>query len=138
MPPLTRWLIRTALLYLVLALLTGVLVAAGQATRLPYPFASLAPLYYQILMVGWTTQLICGVAYWMFPISSREAPRGNRLLGWLTYGALNVGLLLQVLVETLAVIDLYSQGWLVGIAALLQFVAALAFVTNTWQRIKGH
>ncbi len=46
-------------------------------------------------MLGWATQLIGGVALWMFPPLSREQPRGDERLGWFAYGALNGGLLLR-------------------------------------------
>ena len=137
MPPLTRWFIRTALLYLVLSLVSGVLVAAGSLTRFPYPIASLSTLYFQILMVGWITQLIFGVAYWMFPTFSREHPRRSPMLGWVAYVSLNAGLLLQVVVELLGIVNANAAGWMGGVSILLQFAAALAFVINTWNRVKG-
>lgn len=138
MPKLTRWFIKTGLLYLVVALLTGVLTTAGAVTALPYPFASLSNLYIQILMAGWLTQLIFGVANWMFPVFSREAPRGNEQLGWASYALLNAGLVLHILIAFLGVSGAVAPGWLAGVASVFLFLAALAFVANTWQRVKGH
>lgn len=138
MPRLTRWYIKTGLIYLVLGLLTGVLVAADAAVQLPYPFAALGPVYFQILMIGWVSQLIFGVGNWMFPIFTREAPRRNPSLGWLAYALLNVGLVLHIVDQFLAVAGRPLSGWLAGIAATLWFLAALAFVVNTWHRVKGH
>jgi hypothetical protein len=62
LPQLSRWLIRTALVYLLVSLMVGVaqpsLTSAGLI---------LWPTYVHLLVVGWLTQLIFGVAYWMFP-----------------------------------------------------------------------
>lgn len=137
MPRLTRWFIKTGLVYLVLALLTGVLVAADLAVSLPYPFAALAPLYYRILMIGWVTQLIFGVANWMFPIFTREAPRRRPTVGWFAYASLNLGLLLHIALEFLVVLTELPAGWTRVLPAMLWFIAAVAFVFNTWPRVKG-
>lgn len=50
-------------------------------------------------MVGWVTQMIIGVAFWMFPKYTRERPRGSEALAWITYVLLNVGLLLRAIAE---------------------------------------
>lgn len=140
MPPLTRWFIKTGLLYLVLSLVTGVIAAADPVVQLPYPLAGLMPLYFQLLMLGWITQLIFGIAYWMFPIASRENPRGNPRLGWVAYICLNAGLLIRGISEltnALNVFHFHALPWATGLSLTLQLVAALAFVANTWARVKG-
>ncbi|MEW6566563.1 MAG: hypothetical protein AB1449_00055 [Chloroflexota bacterium] len=86
-------------------------------------------------MVGWVTQLILGVVFWMFPKESLERPRGRLWLGWATYGLLNLGLLLRVVGEPLAARP-SGWGWMLVAAAVLQWLAGLAFVFNTWGRIK--
>lgn len=139
MPPLTRWFIKTALVYLVLSLILGVLVVAGPVLQLLQPLAGLSSLHVQLLMIGWITQLIFGVANWMFPIFTRDEPRRNPNLGWLAYALINAGLIVQVgsdLVRALGIFPL--PPWTAGVAVLLLFLAALAFVVNIWYRIKGH
>lgn len=139
MPSLTRWFIKTALVYLVLSLLTGVFAAADPVLQLPYPLAGLMPLYFQLLSVGWITQLIFGIAYWMFPIASREEPRGSSLLGWVAYISLNTGLVISGVTQVANVLDaLPTLPWATELAYLLHLVAAIAFVVNTWNRVKGH
>lgn len=66
MPVLTRWFLKAALLYLVAALITGVVLALPASSASP-AIAALTPVYFHLLMVGWVTQMIFGVAYWMFP-----------------------------------------------------------------------
>ncbi len=101
MYPQARIFIRTALAYLVAAFLVGGLVLVNQGLALDSRIGALLPVFYHLLMVGWTTQLICGVALWMFPPFSREQPRGDERLGWATYALLNSGLLLRVVAEPL-------------------------------------
>ena len=137
MPPLTRWHTRTALLYLAAALLVGAAMALRALVTLPDFISALGPVYFHLFMVGWVTQLIFGVVYWMFPKFSPTQPRGNVALGWATYGLLNVGLLLRVAGEPLTVLQPSAlANGLVALSALLQWLAGLGFVANTWARVK--
>jgi heme/copper-type cytochrome/quinol oxidase subunit 1 len=137
MPPLARWFIRTALAYLVAALLVGVTLVLGPLLRFPPAISALQPVYFHLLMVGWVTQLIFGVGFWMFPKQSSEQPRGSERLGWATYWLLNSGLLLRVIGELLVAVQPGSStGWLLAASAVLQLLAGWAFVVNTWARVK--
>ena len=137
MPRLTRWYLKTALLFFVAAMSIGVLLAAGAVLPLPAGVAALGPVYFHLLMVGWVTQLIFGVVFWMFPKQSAARPRGREGLGWACYGLLNAGLLLRAAAEPwqgLAPGPL--AGWLLAVSAGLQWLAGIAFVVNTWPRVK--
>ena len=137
MPPLTRWFLKSGLLYFVAALLVGVLLAAQAVFPLPAAVAALGPVYFHLLMVGWVTQLIFGIAFWMFPKFSAERPRGSEGLGWTTFWLLNVGLPLRVLGEPwLAVRPGATPAGLLALSAVLQWLGGLAFVANTWRRVK--
>ena len=128
MPPLTRAFLRAALLWL----LAGLAILLALAAR---P-ADLSPFWRQTafhcVTVGWLTQMVFGVAHWMFPRASRSRPRGETWLGWAAFGALNLGLLLRVATEPL----LGQGGRLLALAGLLQFLGALAWVTHIWPRVK--
>ena len=136
MPRVVRWYLRTALLMFVLALAVGLLVTLGAV--LPFLPPGLTPVYFHLLMVGWVTQFILGVALWLLPKYSQQQPRRNESLSWMVYGLLNTGLLARAAGEPLN--SLYpgtGWGWLLVISALLQWFAGLFFVVNTWQRVKG-
>jgi hypothetical protein len=136
-PPLTRWYIKSALVYFVAALATGALLAARTVVTLPAVVAGLTPVYFHLLMVGWTAQLIFGVVNWMFPKLSPSRPRGSERLGWATWSLLNAGLLLRAVAEPwLALRPGPVPGWLLALSAALQLVAGWAFVANTWGRVK--
>lgn len=138
MPTLVRWYVRTALLSLLAASVAGGLVLAGRPLGASWLAAWLQPVFYHLLMVGWATQLIAGVAIWMFPPLSRERPRGDERLGWVAYGALNGGLLLRVVAEPAQAAG--GQPWagpaLIA-SALLQAAAIYLLVALLWPRVKG-
>ena len=137
MPYLSRWFVKAGMVYFLAALLLGwLLVMPGATERWP-GLVTLSPVYFHLFMVGWVTQLIFGVAFWMFPRYSREKPRGNE--GWvvLTFWMLNGGLLLRVVAEPL-------RGWrpepvwawMLAVSAWLQWLAGIVFVLYLWPRVK--
>lgn len=137
MPRLTRWFAKTSLAYFVAALLAALLLALDEVASLPALVGALRPVYFHLFLVGWVTQLIFGVMHWMFPRASHEQPRGREWLIWGVYFTLNVGLLLRALAEPL--LTLASPGpWgeLLAVSAVLQWLAGLTFVANTWPRVK--
>jgi hypothetical protein len=102
-------------------------------------FVVLQPVYWHLLVVGWLMQCIFGVAYWMFPPFSQNQAQRSETLGWLTYGALNIGLLLRAVVEPWhSLSPQASVGWLLVPSAVLQVAAVWVFVVNIWGRIRGH
>ena len=137
MPTLTRWFIKSSMLYLIGAMLLLLLISFNAVINLP-PFVSfLNPVFFHLLVVGWVTQMIFGVIYWMFPIITRSNPRGSLSFGWAAYACLNVGLLLRVIGEPLlGTQPQITYGWLLVISAFLQWLAAVFFVLITWPRIK--
>jgi hypothetical protein len=137
MPKLTRWMLKTSLVYLVLALGTAGALAAARSGWLPTSLNALSPVYFHLFLVGWVTQLIFGVVFWMFPKYSPDKPRGSEVLGWWTYILLNTGLLLRCLGEPLLSWGPAAfWGWIVALSALLQWAGGMCFVFNTWGRVK--
>jgi cbb3-type cytochrome oxidase subunit 1 len=137
-PPLTRWFIKSALVYLVVSLLIGVALAAQGAIALPAAVSALMPVYFHLFMVGWVTQIIFGVAYWMFPRVSNDDARGSERLALVTYVTLNLGLIARAIVEPMLALR-PAPAWtaLLIVSAVLQWLGALAFAANTWRRAKG-
>uniref|UniRef100_A0A7C1JS19 Uncharacterized protein n=1 Tax=Caldilinea aerophila TaxID=133453 RepID=A0A7C1JS19_9CHLR len=137
MPPITRLFVKTSLIYLITSFGVGLVLAVRPLAPLPALVNGLAPVYFHLFMVGWVMQLIVGVAYWMFPKWSRERPRGYDTLALATYWLLNAGLLLRVAAEPAQLVSAWpGWGWLVVLAALLQWLAGMTFVVNTWPRVK--
>lgn len=136
MPTLTRWYVRTAMACFVAALFLGLVTASVGVVVLPPVVGALGPVYVHLLVVGWVTQLIFGVAHWMFPRPGAARAPIAEALGWATYGLLNGGLLLRLVGEPLlAVAPSRLAGSLLVLSALLQWLAGLGFVVNTWGRV---
>jgi hypothetical protein len=130
LPRLSRWFIRTALVYLLVSLMVGVaqpsLTSAGLI---------LWPTSVHLLVVGWLTQLIFGVAYWMFPRQRAASSLWPEHLGWLAYGSLNAGLVLRAIAES-GPLTASRSAWFL-LSALLQLIAGWSFVIATWPRVRG-
>lgn len=137
MPPLTRWYIKSALACLFAGLLLGVVQAAPPAVPVPAVLSAAGPAYVHLLVVGWITQMIFGVAYWMFPRHSATSHRGSDALAVATFVLLNGGLLLRVLAEPAhALHPGTATATLLGASALAQWLAGAGFVAITWPRVK--
>ena len=137
MPTLTRWYVKTSLIYLVAGLALGLMLALAQVVDLPPLLSASGPLYFHLFLVGWITQLIMGIVFWMFPKYSKQRPRGNESLAAITYGLLNSGLVLRVIGEPARAVGSGELwGWMLVVSALLQWLAGLFFVVNTWGRVK--
>lgn len=135
MPPLTRWYIKLAMVYLVAGLLLGAVQALP--VQLPPVITVAGPAYVHLLIVGWITQMIFGVAYWMFPKYTQEQPRGDNLIAIATFILLNIGLLVRVIVEPMRAWrpDLLP-GWLLAFAGVAQALAGIGFAVSAWPRVK--
>lgn len=137
MPTLARWFIKTALIYFIAALAAGALLAARAVVEAPPIVGALGPVYFHLFMVGWVTQLIMGMVYWMFPKYSQTQPRGDERVSWAVYILLNAGLALRVLSEpALSLTQAPPAGWALALSAVLQWLAGIGFVVNAWARVK--
>lgn len=137
MPVLTRWFLKSSLLFLVLSALLGVLLAARAPLGLPGAIGAFNPLFFHLFMVGWVTQLIFGVVFWMFPKYSRENPYRSERLGWSVFWLLNIGLGLRLVGEPANALNPAPLwGWTLAVSSVLQWLAGVAFVANSWGRVK--
>ncbi len=78
MPKLSRWFVKSALVCLLLgSALTALTVANDVLPAGPVgaALAALRPLSWHLLTMGWATELIFGVAYWMFPLAGTAGGR---------------------------------------------------------------
>jgi hypothetical protein len=103
-----------------------------------------------MLVVGWLTQLILGVAWWLFPplklglrgdapqsVRRGQAQRGSEPLFWATFLCLNAGVLLRAIFDPLySLTRIGPFSVLSGVSGLFLFAAALAFVANMWGRVR--
>jgi len=98
---------------------------------------SLRFAYVHLLLVGWTVQFACGVAFWILPRLDAGGDRGDERLIWLCYGSLNTGVILAAINDPLvAVIGATGVLWTLPVLGrLLYIVAITAFVIHAAARV---
>lgn len=134
MPTPARWLIKTAFLHLVAALGIALVRAAQAGGVVPGEPSTFWLPQLHLLTVGWLTQLIFGVAYWLFPSPGPHIQPSPGLM-WVAYGALNGGLLLRVGCEP-GLVPGSVQRWGLVASAALQWSASLLLVVHFWGRVR--
>jgi hypothetical protein len=125
------------MIYLASGLIMGAILLAQPLMGWSSTWQTLRPVYLHFIFIGWVTQLIMGVGYWMFPKESKERPRGSEALGWAVLILLNVGMVLRTVGEPLTVLAPQAgYGWIAALASTLLLLAGWCFILNTWGRIK--
>jgi len=142
--------IKASILYLIVGAVLGALLFINRWVPLGPAIPVLKLTHVPFLVVGWLTQLIVGVSWWLFPpLKLGLAPgaprprhgqeqRGSEPLFWLSVALLNVGVLLRGL-------GLPLYAWtqarlflaLSGLSGLILLAAAIAFVANVWGRVRA-
>ena len=150
MPATSRTFVKASIIYLILGAILGALMYTNRSIPLGPWVNYLRASHIQVLVAGWLTQLILGVAWWLFPpleiglrsdaplpVRRGQTQRGSEPLFWATFAFLNAGILLRALGEpfyTWTKHDLF--GFLTGISGVFLFLAAIAFVANMWSRVR--
>ena len=131
MPLLTRLFIRAGILFFVGSMLVQLVNAFG------WVLPGITPVFWHLLIVGWITQIIIGVAHWMFPGRVRNDAFKDNYPLWITFVFLNIGLILRAITEPS---NYYSENIildiLIVISAILQLIAVLIFVAVMWPRAR--
>lgn len=136
MPLISVVIIRTALLQLALGATLGGLLLAEKGLHLAPWLWTLRPGHIQMMLIGWTVQLACGVAIWILPRLDAAGGRGSLRSAWVAYVTLNGGVLLALLHAPLArVLRHASLGWMPALAGLLYAIAVTALVAQLWRRV---
>jgi hypothetical protein len=136
MPRLSQLMIRTALLWLAFGYGVGGLVLLNKGVPLLPWLWTLRAAHIHMLLVGWTVQLACGVAFWILPRLDARGARGDERLVWGCYAALNLGVVLGALHDPLAALVGWA-GWgaLPPLMGLLYLLAAALFFKHAWPRV---
>lgn len=129
MPRLSIWMVRTALVHLLLGFTIGALLLANKGMPFYPALWRLLPLHSEILLLGWTLQLAMGVAFWILPRFDTARPRAG--FAWAAYLLLNLGI---VLVAASLVWVTVPQ--LLFSGRLAEVGAALTFALHAWPRVK--
>lgn len=147
MPAAARVVIKTSIACLALGAVLGALLLINRWLPLGAAIPYLRVAHVHLLLVGWLSQLIVGVAWWLFPplapaAGDRPARQGQALRGsepllWATYVLLNAAVVLRAVADPLySVTRAAPWGGLVALSGLCLALAALLFVANLWGRVR--
>jgi len=150
MPRTSRISVKASIIYLAIGATLGAILLFNRWIPLGSGVYALRASHVQFLVVGWLTQLIMGVGWWLFPplpIGLRgntgrpmrwgQAQRGSERLFWIALVCLNAGVLLYALFDPLhswTQIALFDV--LAGSSSLFLLTAAVLFVVNLWGRVR--
>lgn len=131
MPKLSVWLIRTALIHMGVGFLFGALILHHKGIPIySWTWRLLNP-HIELMVFGWTMQLVMGVAFSALPRFSHQPNRyGAEYLGWWSYYLLNGGVILAAFAYW------YANSTLMLTGRLLVFTAVIAYVVMLWPRVK--
>lgn len=132
MPLISRFFIRTGIFFFVGSFLLQLI------NEFSWSFSGITPVFWHLLIVGWITQIIFGVAHWMFPGRVRTDDFSENYMLWISFIALNSGLILRAFAEP---INYFNEDFLwdilLTISAILQFVSISIFVIEMWPRTRS-
>ena len=151
MPITSRTAIRASVIYLCLGAAIGALLLVNRWVLLGPAVSALRASHISMLVIGWLTQLIVGVAWWLLPplrLGSQTSPaqhqrrgqaqRGSEPLFWATLLFLNAGVLMRAVSAPLALwTQTSSLTLLADLGDLLLLAAAVTFVLNLWGRVRA-
>jgi len=136
MPTISIFFIRTALIYLVSGFGLGALLLANKALMFDNRLWEILPLHIELVLFGWTLQLIFGVAFWIMP----RLPEGYGKIhfAWLSYILLNTGLILSafLFISKTYFYPLSSSGNLFLLSMAFIFTGILSFAVYIRPRVR--
>lgn len=92
MPRLSYWIIRCALVYLVMGFSLGTWMLLAKAMGSPEVVGRWRPIHAELLLIGWLIQLVIGVSYWILPRLDVQNRRGYEPFVGLAVLMLNAGI----------------------------------------------
>ncbi|HQV70817.1 MAG TPA: hypothetical protein PLJ62_03520 [Thermoflexales bacterium] len=137
MPPITQAAVRAAMVYLVLGALSALAYWLNERFGFAPWLAALSPTYLHLIVVGWITQFIFAIAYWMFPVFSKTNPRGSPALAKAVFITLNAGLILRAVCEPWRTASPNAlNGAALIVSSILQATSGVLFVWLMWPRVR--
>lgn len=130
MPVISRWMIRSSLIYLFLGTLMGAVMLIHKAYPLHPAVWQLLPLHIEITLFGWIIQLTLGTGYWMLPRFLKAPHRGSKKAAIVMVMLLNTGIWLNVMADILTTeipVQLIGRGF--------ELSAVVIFLMLHWNRI---
>jgi heme/copper-type cytochrome/quinol oxidase subunit 1 len=130
MPGISVWMLRSALIALVLGSVLGA-ARLGEFPGTGEYAGQLRSAHLDLMLFGWLMQFVLAVGYWMLPRYARGPERGPAPPAWLAFGLMQTGLVLAVLAAIIA-----PPSPVAAAGRVLLVLAALGFVFLLFPRIK--
>lgn len=131
MPKLSVWLVRASLLHMGVGFLFGAMILHHKGIPIYAWSWRLLTLHIELMIFGWTMQLVMGVAFFALPRFSHRANRyGAVYLGWWSFFLLNTGVIVTASAQWFGM-----SGYLL-FGRLLVMLGVLAYTVMIWPRVK--
>ena len=138
MDPLVRRYLKTAIGFLALGLIMGLVMLARREILGAWPSPFWVSAHTHALLVGFVMMMIQGVALWMFPRPDKADDRYRPELAELAYWLVAASTALRLVGELLRpAVGAPALRWAVAIAGAGQVVGLLVFFVNMWPRIRS-
>ncbi|HLS48072.1 MAG TPA: hypothetical protein VK012_06095 [Gemmatimonadales bacterium] len=124
MPLLSRLFLRLALTHLSVGAFAGAWLLSALGGWPDSAPAWLRPAHVELLLLGWTLNLIMGTGYWILPRHATGPARGRTGPVVFALVALNTGVVLA------------AGGWWLTGGRALEAAAAAAFAPHAWGRVR--
>lgn len=133
MPPLSRWMVRAALLHFAGGALLGALLLAGKAVPLDPRLVRPLDVHIECVLIGWIVQFALGVAYWILPRLDGAGRRGRERSAVLAFALLNLG----VLLVGAGAVGRPRLEALIAAGRMAELAAAGAFIFHALPRVRS-
>lgn len=132
MPRLSVWMLRAALVHMGTGFFFGAVLLFNKGFPLSgWPWKLLNP-HAELMIFGWTMQLVMGVAFYALPRFADHTGRyGAVHLGWWSFYLLNGGVVITAIGQGL------SRPGPALAGRMLILLAVLAYVIMMWPRVKS-
>lgn len=135
MPPLARRYLKTAIVFTILSVLTGIHMSSAVHLGSGVMHRWYVSAHTHLVLVGGLVFAVCGVALWKLPPAERERPRLDGAL----YAALVASTLVRFSGECTLGYLVPEPVWMhqtVHSAATLQGLALVVFLARLWPRLR--
>ena len=129
MPAPSRWMIRSAMCYLLAGSLIGAAMLISKAYPAWAPVWLLLPVHIEVMIFGWIIQFTIGTAYWILPRYLETGDRGSASMARAMVGLFNAGIVVNVL-SYIHLLPASGIFW----GRLLETGAVLLFIFLHWNR----
>lgn len=129
MPRLSAVAVRLSLVYLLLGFAIGALMLANKGLPFSGAVWGLLGAHVEFLLVGWTVQLIIGVAFWILP-RYPGGSRGKEWPAWASVVCLNLGIWTAALAAV-------GPGPALAAGRLFEAAGAALFALHAWGRVRA-